>query len=93
MKRKRATDRQPAEDRSARPFAFQSGLPDITSGALKENMSVPEDFSAWAASKGAVLTGVEPRVLPGRGIGIVSTREIQVGFSHWVSKEEKKRSY
>lgn len=30
----------------------------------------------WASSKGIVLNGIEPKVLPGRGIGIVSTRDI-----------------
>lgn len=42
-------------------------------------MSVPEDFAAWAASKGVVLSGIEPRAIPGRGIGLVTTREIKVG--------------
>ena len=43
-------------------------------------MSVPEDFAAWATSKGVVLAGVEPQQMPGRGIGIVSTRRIEVSF-------------
>lgn len=41
-------------------------------------MSVPEDFAAWAASKGVVLSGVEPEQMAGRGIGLVTTRQIEV---------------
>ena len=51
-------------------------------------MSVPEDFSAWAASKGVVLTGVEPRQMPGLGIGIVSTRDIKVSPPRFVPQKE-----
>lgn len=32
----------------------------------------------WASSKNIILNGIEPRVLPGRGIGIVSSRDIKV---------------
>ena len=47
-------------------------------------MSVPEDFAAWAASKGVELSGIEPRQMPGRGIGLVTTRDIKVSFTHMV---------
>lgn len=39
---------------------------------------MPEDFAAWAANKGVVLSGVEPKQIPGRGIGLVTTRQIKV---------------
>ncbi|KFH46998.1 Ribosomal N-lysine methyltransferase-like protein [Hapsidospora chrysogenum ATCC 11550] len=32
---------------------------------------------SWAESKGIILNGITPKVLPGRGIGIVSTRRIE----------------
>ncbi|SPO06201.1 uncharacterized protein DNG_08890 [Cephalotrichum gorgonifer] len=42
-------------------------------------MSIPENFAEWAAVKGVVLTGVEPRQIPGRGIGIMTAREVKAG--------------
>lgn len=41
-------------------------------------MLIDPAFLPWAESKGVKLKGVEPRILPGRGIGIVATRDIKV---------------
>jgi hypothetical protein len=32
----------------------------------------------WAIAQGVELSGVQPRALPGRGVGIVATRELKV---------------
>lgn len=62
-------------------------------------MSVPEEFAAWAAAKGVVLDGVEPRRIPGRGIGIVCTRAVEVSLlnspllSPWPSWPGRKRGH
>ncbi|KAF7550380.1 hypothetical protein G7046_g8030 [Stylonectria norvegica] len=40
-------------------------------------MSIDEAFLPWAELKGVKLKGIEPQVLPGRGIGIVATRQIR----------------
>ncbi|KAK7417006.1 hypothetical protein QQZ08_011804 [Neonectria magnoliae] len=40
-------------------------------------MSIDEAFLPWAEAKGVKLNGVEPQVLPGRGIGIVATQNIR----------------
>ncbi|KAF4952596.1 hypothetical protein FGADI_6668 [Fusarium gaditjirri] len=41
-------------------------------------MLIDPAFLPWAESKGVKLKGVEPRILPGRGIGIVATRDIKL---------------
>lgn len=43
-------------------------------------MSIDEAFLPWTEAKGVKLKGVEPQVLPGRGIGVVATRNIRVCF-------------
>ncbi|KAI1025700.1 hypothetical protein LB503_006614 [Fusarium chuoi] len=40
-------------------------------------MLIDPAFLPWAESKGVKLKGVEPQILPGRGIGIVATRDIK----------------
>ncbi|KAL6410211.1 Ribosomal N-lysine methyltransferase set11 [Ilyonectria robusta] len=40
-------------------------------------MSIDEAFLPWTEAKGVKLKGVEPQVLPGRGIGVVATRNIR----------------
>ncbi|KAF5023377.1 hypothetical protein F66182_4580 [Fusarium sp. NRRL 66182] len=40
-------------------------------------MLIDPAFLPWAEGKGVKLKGVEPRILPGRGIGIVATRDIR----------------
>ncbi|CAM1501621.1 Fc.00g036050.m01.CDS01 [Cosmosporella sp. VM-42] len=40
-------------------------------------MSVDEEFLRWADGKGVKLNGVTAKVLPGRGIGVVSNRKIR----------------
>ncbi|KAM0417376.1 hypothetical protein ACHAPT_012610 [Fusarium lateritium] len=42
-------------------------------------MSVDESFLPWVEGKGVKLEGIEPRILPGRGIGVVATRDIRPG--------------
>ena len=37
-----------------------------------------EELLKWATSHGTKLNGITPKALPGRGIGIVATRKIQV---------------
>jgi hypothetical protein len=41
-------------------------------------MLIDPAFMPWAEGKGVKLKGVEPRILPGRGIGIVAVRDIRV---------------
>jgi hypothetical protein len=36
------------------------------------------DLIRWAMDKGVELAGVEPRTVPGTGIGMFATRSIQV---------------
>lgn len=45
-------------------------------------MSIDEAFLPWAEGKGVKLKGIEPRILPGRGIGVVATRDIRVSDSN-----------
>ncbi|KAF7550372.1 hypothetical protein G7Z17_g5785 [Cylindrodendrum hubeiense] len=40
-------------------------------------MSIDEAFLPWTDAKGVKMKGVEPRVLPGRGIGVVATRNVR----------------
>ncbi|KAJ4259675.1 hypothetical protein NW762_007605 [Fusarium torreyae] len=40
-------------------------------------MLIDPAFLPWAEGKGVKLKGVEPRILPGRGIGIVATRDVR----------------
>ncbi|KAF5000852.1 hypothetical protein FGRMN_1460 [Fusarium graminum] len=40
-------------------------------------MLIDPTFLPWAEGKGVKLKGIEPRILPGRGIGIVATRDIR----------------
>ncbi|KAM0209807.1 hypothetical protein ACHAQI_006271 [Fusarium lateritium] len=40
-------------------------------------MLIDPAFLPWAEGKGVKLKGIEPRILPGRGIGIVATRDIR----------------
>ncbi|KAG5973797.1 hypothetical protein E4U55_000272 [Claviceps digitariae] len=40
-------------------------------------MEAIEQLLTWAQSKGVELNGIGPRVLPGRGIGIVATRDLK----------------
>ncbi len=37
-----------------------------------------EGFTAWVKDKGVKITGVEPAKFPGRGLGIVARRRIEV---------------
>jgi hypothetical protein len=41
-------------------------------------MLIDPAFMPWAEGKGVKLKGIEPRILPGRGIGIVAVRDIRV---------------
>lgn len=45
-------------------------------------MSIDEAFLPWVEGKGVKLKGIEPRILPGRGIGVVATRDIRVSNSN-----------
>ncbi|UPK91970.1 hypothetical protein LCI18_002905 [Fusarium solani-melongenae] len=40
-------------------------------------MPIDEAFLPWVEGKGVKLKGIEPRILPGRGIGVVATRDIR----------------
>ncbi|KAF4979365.1 hypothetical protein FZEAL_4406 [Fusarium zealandicum] len=40
-------------------------------------MAIDDAFLPWAESKGVKLKGIEPRILPGRGIGVVATRDVR----------------
>lgn len=35
-------------------------------------------FMQWAISQGVAINGVEPARIPGRGLGMIATRDIQV---------------
>ena len=41
-------------------------------------MEAIEKLLDWATARGVVLDGIGPKPLPGRGIGIVATRELKV---------------
>jgi len=41
-------------------------------------MEVIRDLFRWANDKGVRLNGIEPRRIPGRGIGVVATRRLKV---------------
>ena len=40
-----------------------------------------EAFTVWAMENGVEAFGVTPARFPGRGLGMMATREIKVGFS------------
>lgn len=54
-------------------------------------MLIDPAFMPWAEGKGVKLKGVEPRILPGRGIGIVAVRDIRVShkLSKWVLEQRE----
>jgi hypothetical protein len=37
-----------------------------------------ESLLKWASDKSITLNGIQPEVIPGRGIGILATRDINV---------------
>lgn len=37
-----------------------------------------EELIRWAMDRGVKLTGIKPETIPGRGTGIVATRELEV---------------
>ena len=41
-------------------------------------MEAYEELLVWAKDKGIILNGVEPRRIPGRGMGIVATKPLKV---------------
>jgi hypothetical protein len=41
-------------------------------------MEALERLLDWAQTKGVTLNGIGPKLLPGRGIGIVATRDLKV---------------
>ena len=43
-------------------------------------MEPNEQLLQWAEAKGVKLDGIAPQRLPGRGMGIVATRSIQVSY-------------
>lgn len=45
-------------------------------------MTEIENLLDWATSKGVALNGIAPKVLLGRGIGIVATRALKVRRIH-----------
>ncbi|KAH8171621.1 SET domain-containing protein [Sarocladium implicatum] len=42
-------------------------------------MEAIENLLEWATAQGVEMKGIEPKHLPGRGIGLVATRKIEVG--------------
>lgn len=52
-------------------------------------MEAYEELLIWAKDKGIVLNGVEPRRIPGRGMGIVATKPLKVTrfhrVKHWLN--------
>jgi len=49
-------------------------------------MEAYEDLLNWARDQGIELHGIEPRPLPGRGIGVVATKSIKVSHLPDISK-------
>lgn len=49
------------------------------------------EFLQWAASEGIVVQGVAPAKFPGRGLGMVATRTIQVSQSSPCNHNTKKK--
>lgn len=41
-------------------------------------MEAYSELLRWAKEQGIEVNGIEPRAVPGRGIGIVATRRIKV---------------
>lgn len=46
----------------------------------RRDMEDHEEFLVWARERGVQLHGVEPRVIPGRGIGVVAIKPLMVNF-------------
>lgn len=44
-------------------------------------MESHEELLAWAIERGVKLNAIEPKRIPGRGIGIVAARAIKVCYS------------
>lgn len=40
-----------------------------------------EAFTEWALDQGVIVNGVTPARFPGRGLGMIATRQIKVGDS------------
>jgi len=45
-------------------------------------MAVLQSLLDWAQSAGVQLDGIAPQALPGRGTGVVATRNLKVCFPH-----------
>ncbi|KAI0398599.1 hypothetical protein F5Y17DRAFT_411241 [Xylariaceae sp. FL0594] len=46
---------------------------------MESNDEIHQDLPRWARSSGVELNGIEPCAIPGRGTGIVATRDIRAG--------------
>jgi hypothetical protein len=44
-------------------------------------MDAHVELVRWATEQGVELCGVEPRKVPGRGIGMIATERLQVHFA------------
>ena len=43
-------------------------------------MDLLDELISWATAKGVKMDGIKPESMPGRGVGIVATRQITVSF-------------
>ena len=59
-------------------MTFQSIFFTTTASAILEDMSLHEQLEAWALELGVKLHGVSAQEIPGRGIGMVAERNLQV---------------
>ena len=52
---------------------------------LKEMPDIFKDLLRWAKERGIEVNGIEPRQIPGRGVGVVATRALKVTKSRLIS--------
>ncbi|KAH7026680.1 uncharacterized protein B0I36DRAFT_331142 [Microdochium trichocladiopsis] len=59
------------------PFSFPSAKPQLPTAS--ETMTALQNLLDWAKSTGVQLDGIAPQPLPGRGIGVVASRDLKKG--------------
>ena len=49
-----------------------------THNASPKDATPTDALVSWAVAQGVELAGIQPRAIPGRGVGIVATRKLKV---------------
>lgn len=81
----RRTPRGRKKERKGKKKTPMAGVQPTTATTTAATMDPSERMVAWAEARGVKLNGIAPQRLPGRGVGVLATRNILVkktGFFH-----------